>query len=197
MNLFSLHRFEEILERFRLEGVRSDDSHLQLPFSALSHIHGSNRRPLSSATASHLAQKHGLHCNEDAICLPLTGKVSSTEDALVAFLGDLLENDPKPFFEMPRRGAQIPPTHELPRSARWLERFYSNGFLPKEKKPMVIDLAQCPGPYLRSCDDEPLQILDSASQIASLPAGVRPGAVQASVDDGRMDTHMVAALPVT
>ena len=71
---------------------------------------------------------------------------------------------------------------ESPRSSAFLERFYGGNFVPREKK-TVVDLARSQGPFLRSIDEHPLQIIDAASQIASLPAGFRPDAIK-STDEG-------------
>ncbi|MGK0360938.1 MAG: 4-aminobutyrate aminotransferase-like enzyme/GNAT superfamily N-acetyltransferase, partial [Bradymonadia bacterium] len=115
------------------------------------------------------------------------------EDALIQLFEMLLVHDPAAFLKRPERAIHIPQTGEMPRSAQYLDRFYGAGFVPREKKPAVVDLARCQGPFLRSVDAEPLQIIDAASQIASLAAGFRPDAVQAALDEGQFDPFMVGA----
>ncbi len=176
------HRLEEICERFRLRPEVVEGG-LRLPFAALS-----EHAPVESK-----ALDAGLECDGAGVRLPYTTEISALEDRLLAFLGGLLEANPEPFLRRPRAGIQIPAAATLPESAQWLERFYGEGFLPREKKPAVVDLNGCQGAYLRSVDAEPLQIVDAASQIASKAAGFRPDAVQSTLDEGGFDPFMVAA----
>ena len=177
------HRLEEVAERF---GVHvTDDGRIELAALA----------PVAVGDLGARATRAGLSCSDGAIRLDLERprEVERQEEALLAFLSGLLEADPAAFLRMPRRRIEVPKDGSLPRSARWLERFYGDDFLPREKKPAVVDLRRCQGPYLRSVDETPLQIVDAASQIASLAAGFRPGPVQAALDEGEFDPYLVCA----
>ena len=187
-------RFEEAVEQFGgVIEVRGEQA--SLPFRCLEHVRLDGRR-VSPVVLATRAEGAGLEADEVGIVLPLDGDVAQLEDRLTVFLESLLEADPQAFLLMPKPGLSIPVEGTLPQSRAWLERFYGDGFLPREKKPLVVDLRRSQGPYLRSVDEEPLQIIDAASQIATLAAGVRPGRVQASLDDGHMAAHLVAATPV-
>lgn len=188
------HRLEEIGERFGIwlavEGLA-----LKLPFAQLK-VKGGGAR-FDGETLAQMARKHGLESDLDGVILPLLGgdqvETDQLEDQLLSFLVSLLEIDPEAFLTRPKREINQPLDGEMPRSTEILERFYGGQFLPREKKSAVVDLARCQGPFLRSIDDEPLQILDAASQIASLPAGFRPDEVQRDLDDGRYDALVTYA----
>lgn len=187
------HRLEEVAARFgahltlRPEGVT-------LPYEQLAHVrwHG---RALSAAAVKRLAFTRGLLTDDVGIVVAAGGRRSpeSLEDALLGFLEMLLEHDPAAFLKRPAREIQVPQDGSLPRSKAYLDRLYGDDFVPREKKPAVVDLARCQGPFLRSVDDEALQIVDAASQIASLAAGFRPDPAQAALDEGRFDPFLVAA----
>ena len=188
------HRLEEVCERFGLHLEDGKAGTGLLSFSSLSHLNV-DCLPLTVDRASELASEFGLSGSGDGITLPLTGEVDVTqlEDELLSFLQHLLEHDPAAFLKRPETGRLIPDSAELVRSKQWLARFYGTDFIPQEKKPAVIDLRACQGPYLRSVDTPPLQILDAASQISSLPAGFRADRVQSTLDEGNMDEHLIAA----
>ena len=186
------HRLEEVGERFGLWlGVNGLE--LTLPFEQIKVREGGSE--LSSKTLSDLAHRFGIASSSDGLCFSLIegdeNNTHSMELALLGFLTGLLEIDPEPFLTRPKRQIESPVDGKMPRSKVWLERFYGGEFLPREKKPAVVDLARCQGPFLRSIDDEPLQIMDAASQIASLPAGFRPDAAQVDLDDGVYDELML------
>jgi len=155
-------------------------------------LEGRRISPFALSTRAHSV---GLEADESAIVLALDGDIELLEDRLTVFFEHLLEVDPEAFFLMPKPGLEIPASGALPESTAWLERFYGGDFLPREKKPLVVNLRSSQGPYLRSVDDDPLQIIDAASQIATLAAGVRPGRVQSALDNGEMAAHLVAATP--
>lgn len=198
-----LHRLEEVAERFGLplerlsepDGVDADEW-ARLRFSRLADVLVGGRL-LDPLTAAARAKGVGLATDAAGILLPLDGSepIERLEDRLSTFLDGLFRHDPVRFLTMPRRRIEIPAEGTLPRSAALLARFYGEDFLPREKKPAVIDLRRSQGPYLRSIDDEPLQIVDAASQIASHAAGVRPAAAQAAFDEGAFDPYLGAAPP--
>jgi 4-aminobutyrate aminotransferase-like enzyme len=191
------HRLEALAERFGHAVAEADVDHGHIRFAALSRVRV-DARPLDAARARAHAEKAGLDCDADGIRLPWGPDVDvePVEEALQRFFSHLLESDPEAFLVRPARGRRLPASMQLPESAAWLERFYGGDFLPREKKPVVVDLARSGGAYLRSVDRDPLQILDAASQIASLPQGFRAGPVQAALDEGRFDPHLVAAIDV-
>ena len=194
LRLMHRQRLEEVAERFGLffdESVEA--SHVHLPFARFESVRVGGR-PLAAEVAARRAADAGLKVNAEAVVLAITGDgVDHDEDALRRFLGGLAEEDPAAFFSAPAGGIHVPEDGKLPRSAAYLERFYGGQFVPREKKSIVVDLQRSRGPWLRSVDAEPIQIIDAASQIASLPAGFRPGPVQAALDAGHFDAHLLAA----
>jgi succinylglutamic semialdehyde dehydrogenase len=185
------HRAEEIGERFGL-WLEPEAGGLRLPFSQLKVRHGA--APLSPSALAERAREAGLSATEAGVWIdldaPTLAHPEAVEDALLRFLTPLVELDPEPFLARPRRELLAPKDGVMPRSSYWLERFYGGTFLPREKKSLVADLARSQGPYLRSVDDHPLQIIDAASQIASLPGGFRPDLVQSALDEGRLDPYL-------
>ena len=195
MNVFARletqHRLEEVAERFGLRLDVGPDA-VSLPFARLAKVRVA-WRPMDATLGAERARAAGLQVEGEAIHLPLEGDPEALEDALLGFLSTLLEGDPQAFLLMPAARIRIPASGALPESAGWLDRFYGGDFIPREKKNIVVDLRRCQGPYLRSIDDDPIQIIDAASQIASLAAGFRPGRVQAALDEGDFDPFLVAA----
>lgn len=192
-NLATLHRLEEVAARFGTF-LTPTEAGVVLPYAQLAHVrwHG---RPLTPATIKRLAFTRGLAAGDDGVELAIGGPRSADalEEALLGFFELLLLQDPAAFLKRPARAIHIPQDGSLPRSAALLERLYGRDFVPREKKHAVVDLARCQGPFLRSVDDDPLQIVDAASQIASLAAGFRPDQVQAALDEGAFDPYLVAA----
>jgi len=177
------HRAEEVCERFGCWlSIEADVAHLS--WDQLK-VRG-GRGYLSGRELQAYAQRAGLTSNESGLMISLESseRAEHIEEALLRFFDDLMRLDPERFLARPRRELLNPSQGELPRSKRFLDRFYGGDFLPKEKKPLVADLARSQGPFLRSVDERPLQIIDAASQIASLPGGFRPDVVQRDLDDG-------------
>lgn len=191
--LEAVHRLEEVAARF---GVFLDvlDDAVRVPYAALTHVRTYGLQ-LTPHAIKGLAFTCAIDADDDGLLLRFGGQrgTDALEEALLRFFEMLLEQDPAAFLKRPERRICTPQTGEMPRSAGFLKRFYGDDFLPREKKPAVVDLARCQGPFLRSVDDDPLQIVDAASQIASLAAGFRPDAVQAALDDGRFDPFLIAA----
>ncbi len=84
----------------------------------------------------------------------------------------------------------IPAGLELPRSRAMLDRLYRGHFIPQEKKTAVIDLHHCHGSLLTSIDDNPLVLIDAASQIATLGAGFNADAFQNAYDTRALDINI-------
>lgn len=185
------HRLEEVGERFGI-WLEVEGFHLSLPFDQLSIRDGGML--LSASVLAELGHNCGIEADQRSLRFSLVSddqdETLRLEMALLSYLSQLLEIDPEPFLMRPKRRIITPIDGHMPRSKIWLERFYGGEFLPREKKPAVVDLARSQGPFLRSIDDAPLQIMDAASQIASLPAGFRPDAAQLDLDDGIYDPLM-------
>ncbi len=186
------HRLEEVGERFG-KWLEVDGLELLLPYKQIEIRDGGAF--LSNEVLAEMARGFGLSADERGIYFSLRDEDRSEterlEDRLITLMNQLLEIDPEPFITRPKRMILSPHDGKMPRSATWLERFYGGGFLPREKKPAVVDLARSQGPFLRSVDEAPLQIMDAASQIASLPAGFRPDAAQVDLDNGLYDEVML------
>lgn len=177
------HRAEEVCERFGCWlSIDADVAHLS--WHQLK-IRG-GRGYLNEVQLAEYARQAGLEVDPFGLVIQLELEEDPVliEEALLSFFNTLIKLDAEPFLTRPRREIINPPQGKLPRSSQFLERFYGGNFLPKEKKPLVADLARSQGPFLRSVDDPPLQIIDAASQIASLPGGFRPDVTQRDLDDG-------------
>jgi len=184
------HRAEELCERFNC-WLSIEGPHAKLPWAQLKVRGGSGL--LSAAELKGRAERAGLSADDSGLVINLEGgDAEALEEALLSFFEGLLCLDPERFLARPRREILNPPQGALPRSSGFLKRFYGGSYLPQEKKPLVADLARSGGPFLRSVDDEPLQIIDAASQIASLPGGFRPDEAQRDLDDGRFDELLSA-----
>ncbi len=85
----------------------------------------------------------------------------------------------------------VPKDINLPKSQNMLDQLYFNNFVPKDKKEAVIDLKKSSGPFLVSIDDDPLVIIDAASQIASLVSGFSADTFQNSYDIGEFDLSLL------
>ena len=184
------HRLEEVTERFGL-WIEEKGLDLHLPFDQIKVNSGG--MPLTAHVLKTRAQMLGLPTDESGLRFSIREDLNlpQTEDQLLEFFKGLVELDPESFLTRPKREINTPKDGLLPRSTYFLERYYGGGqFCPREKKPAVVDLAKSQGPFLRSVDQPPLQILDAASQIASLPAGFRSHAVQRELDDGTFDQDM-------
>jgi succinylglutamic semialdehyde dehydrogenase len=185
------HRLEEVGERFKL-WIEEKGIYLHLPFKQITVRDGGFR--LTASVLRTQAQSCGLETDDDGVLFDLHHpSIDVIEDALIQWLTQLVLIDPEPFFLRPRRVISSPKDGHLPRSSAFLERFYGGHFVPREKKPAVVDLARSQGPFLRSIDDHPLQIIDAASQIASLPAGFRPDAVQKQLDEGDYNAYLTSS----
>ncbi len=192
------HAFEELLERFGLRPEVGPDGDVTLAWTALEHVRLEGRA-LDPDRAAALARHHGLNSTTEGLALPASAP-EDAEEALLGFLGVLLQADPEAFLRREARHPHVPQSGVLPESRAALERLYggeawapTGGFIPRDKKSPVVDLARCEGPLLRSIDREPLVLLDVGSQIATLPGGFRPDPVQAALDDGRFDAALLTA----
>jgi succinylglutamic semialdehyde dehydrogenase len=187
------HRLEEIAERFDFWlDILSNE--VFLPWAQVKVKDGGFE--LTAEQLMKLAHDAGIHANLQGLSFDLyaTHPIEEDEDRFLAFCVLLLETDPGRFLTRPERQINVPITDAMPRTKAFLERFYGGNFLPREKKPLVADLARSQGPFMKSVDEDPLQIIDAASQIASLPAGFRPDEVQRAYDDGSFD-ELITSCP--
>ncbi|MEE2644265.1 MAG: aldehyde dehydrogenase family protein, partial [Myxococcota bacterium] len=194
------HTIEAICERV---GLWPDRAGISLHLSLRGADFLVDQRPSSAEDLEELLQEVGFSRwervdGEESVRLPfsLQGARADFEREcaqLEALLEALLCLSPERALLLPKRRCEAPQGGVLPRSASYLERFYGGNFLPREKKPAVVDLGRSQGPFLRSIDDAPLQIIDAASQIASLAAGFRPDAAQRALDEGDFEPHLVTA----
>ena len=109
-----------------------------------------------------------------------------------SFLESLLVENPSKVLERQAPGQNAPKGGEMPRSTKTLERLYRGAFVPKERKPAIVDHTRSVGPYLTSIDDDPLCIRDAASQIASLGLGFSPSVYQCALDEGKLSTALLS-----
>ncbi|MEZ4404229.1 MAG: aldehyde dehydrogenase family protein [Kofleriaceae bacterium] len=103
------------------------------------------------------------------------------EDAIEA-ARSLIE-EPRPMtLRRPKGGV-------MPASDRWLIRLYAGDRVVREKKPAVFDHLRSAGPWFVSVDDQPLSVLDSMAQTATVCGGFgEDPVVQALVEGEFGDT---------
>lgn len=94
-----------------------------------------------------------------------------------------LIDEPRPMaLRRPRGG-------KLPVSDSWLIRLYAGDRIVKDKKPAVFDHLRSAGPWFVSVDGEPLSVLDSMSQTATVCGGfAEDPVVQGLIEGGFGDT---------
>jgi len=94
-----------------------------------------------------------------------------------------LIDDPRPM------GLRRPKGGVMPASDRWLIRLYAGDRVVREKKPAVFDHLRSAGPWFVSVDDQPLSVLDSMAQTATVCGGfAEDPVVQALVEGDFGDT---------
>jgi len=103
---------------------------------------------------------------------------------------------PGPPVERETRRVRIPKDGALPRSTALLERMYAGEFIPREKKPLVVDTRRSCGPFMVSADPKPLVVLDACSQIATLTHGFAHPEFHRALYDGRF-AHCLWSNPDT
>lgn len=101
----------------------------------------------------------------------------------------LLKNNPK--FIAKANNINVPQDLYLPKSQMMLDQLYLNNFVPKDKKEAVIDLARSNGAFLASIDDNPLVLIDAASQISSLVAGFNAAKFQDAYDTQKLNASLL------
>lgn len=81
----------------------------------------------------------------------------------------------------------VPENVSIPKSRTMLDRLYKDDFVPAEKKSAVIDLVRSRDAFLVSVDENPLVLLDAASQIATMGTGFLADAYQNAYDNHEFD----------
>jgi RHH-type transcriptional regulator, proline utilization regulon repressor / proline dehydrogenase / delta 1-pyrroline-5-carboxylate dehydrogenase len=84
-----------------------------------------------------------------------------------------------------------PPGGKLPESEAWLARLYAGDRVPKEKKPPVFDHLRSAGPWMVSIDQEPMAVLDSMAQTATVCGGFAEDPVVKAYTEGEFATTLV------
>ncbi len=182
--IFRRHQAEETLESFGVPGTTTEEGSalLDWAFFAEMRLRG---EPVSDESFSGFAKEHGVRVRRDADVLHV--EAFTAQEALQSWLTGLMEENPRPFLARPPLKVHIPATDPLPQSRQWLDRLYAGDFLPREKKPLIVDLRRSRGAYMVSVDRNPLVIQEAMSQIATLPAGFGAPEVEKAIDDGDFD----------
>ncbi|NUN14040.1 MAG: aminotransferase class III-fold pyridoxal phosphate-dependent enzyme [Myxococcales bacterium] len=200
------HRLEELLERYRLEAQFEDGRFCLVPWTHLRPLryrdrlltHSTLRDALEEANISaEFLERDGQLWVAFEYDSPSRRVFDMLEEGLIDWLERLREENPDVFLRAMLPKVRIPQSGDLVQSRQWLERLYAGNFVPRDKKPMVIDHARSHEAYLVSIDEQPLSILDSMSQIATLPAGFNSSALQGALDEGRFDDVLVTAAMTT
>ncbi|MCA9605162.1 MAG: aldehyde dehydrogenase family protein, partial [Myxococcales bacterium] len=109
------------------------------------------------------------------------------------------EEAKRTLFDAPRPlGLRFPKGGDLPESRDWFDRFHAGDrYVLGEKKPPVFDHLRSVGPWMVSVDDEPLAVMDTMSQTATLPAGFAPDAVVRAYVEGDFGDAVTASADTT
>ncbi|MCB9595718.1 MAG: aldehyde dehydrogenase family protein [Sandaracinaceae bacterium] len=109
------------------------------------------------------------------------------------------EEAARTLFDTPRPLAlRFPKGGALPKSDELNERFHAGDrYVLGEKKPPVFDHLRSVGPWMVSVDDEPLSVMDTMSQTATLPAGFAPDAVVRAYVEGDFGDAVTASADTT
>lgn len=113
----------------------------------------------------------------------------SLESRLRELIAQQRAQDVKPHapLQLHSGGVSLPDGGTVPKSDALLERMYEGDFVPREKKPFVVDVRRSFGPYLRSVDEHPVALLDAAGQIATLTHGFSHPGIRRAAYEGRFD----------
>lgn len=191
------HRVEEACEPYGLYPEVTDNGEVTIPVSQLAT--GEVPEPLVPALLAELEQRGvAARVKDDLVRFTLGSGAASSRAAaehLAGALHAIRHLHPARFLGRRKQGAHVPHQDqlELPRSRAMLDRLVGTDFVPDDKKPSVIDQYRSTGPYLASIDDDPLVILDAASQIASHAGGMNPPMVLEALHTGRFGRHPIEA----
>jgi succinylglutamic semialdehyde dehydrogenase len=187
-------RVEGILERYRvpIDDVRGPDVLVPLPALRALRLEGAvldgqrlveRLEPYARIEQPHLVVTAPAPEGQEAFCTRLK-----------AVFDQVARENPIHTAGYPAPGVSRPSGGQLPRSEALLRRMYQADFVPREKKTAVIDLSRSEGAFLRSVDEDPLALVDSASQIASLGLGFQPGVFLRALDEGDVGPWLLGNL---
>jgi succinylglutamate-semialdehyde dehydrogenase len=190
--LVARHRLEATLERYHLpiDDVRGGD--------VLVPVHRLRALDLRNAPFDPQlfveACAPGVRLEEPWLVLsaPSAEEDGAFYEKLLPFLEELARENPIDLGGYPSQRVRRPAGGVLPRSDALLRRLYRGDFVPRERKTAVIEHNRTEGAYLRSVDDEPLVLLDAASQIASIGLGFQPGTYLRALDEGELGDALLA-----
>lgn len=180
------HEIEKI---FEAAGIHSDEAALdRLIYSTSSFNLGLEKEPFFAGLKEIFG--NNIEINNTHLVFLLDTKLNAVLDIFENYVENhaakhgLVLSKPIPLK------MHIPENLEMPRSRAMLDRLYRGNFVPKEKKTPVIDLHQCHGSFLTSVDDNPLVLIDAASQIATLGAGFNADTFQNAYDTRVLDINI-------
>ena len=188
------HDVEAAFERHRIP-VQVRGPNVTVPQSAMAGLR-IGHLPLTPKTlASALGERARVIGTSVVMAVPNPAEepvCRAFEKQLRSALGQIAASNPGRMLGHKHRKIRIPKGGHLPRSEVFLRRLYEGGKVPVEKKTPVVDLLGTEGPILRSVDDEPLAILDAASQISSLGLGFQPSCFSRALDEGELGDALLA-----
>jgi len=188
------HRLEEACEPYRLFPQLADSGELRI---ALDQFAGEAElsRTLADALGGALTDAGFAAAIQDAELVVAPAGATDLADALDDALYAIRPLAPSRFLGRFSQGAHVP--HDdagealsVPRSDVLRARLIAGDFMPDDKKPPVLDLHRSSGPYLASVDDEPLILLDAASQIATHAGGLNPPEILEALWTGDFDDYL-------
>lgn len=106
-------------------------------------------------------------------------------------LANHMDNNKLSNLRKSRQSINTPKDMHTPRSRAMLHRLYRDNFVPQEKKSLVPDLLNSKGAFLTSIDDDPLVIIDAASQIATIGAGFNADQFLNAYDTNQLDLALI------
>lgn len=186
------HRLEAMLESYRIpiDDVRGPD--VLVPVHALRALRLKDAVLEPQKVAEAVAPHARVDLPHLVLVAPDEEEAPRFFERLRALLDEVARENPIHMNGYPPQAVRRPLGGRLPRSEALLRRLYQGEFVPREKKAPVIDLSRSEGAYLRSVDDEPLVLVDAASQIASLGLGYQPGTFLRAIDEGDLGEALLA-----
>lgn len=185
------HELELLLERFRIpiDDVRGAD--ILVPVHALRILRWREQVLAPERLLAPLEPYVHIRLPHLVLTTPEVGDEQMWFAALRETLKEIALENPIQIAGYPAQGIRRPMGGRLPRSESLLRRLYQGNFVPREKKSPVIDLGTSEGAYLRSVDEDPLEIIDAASQIATLGLGFQPGVFLRALDENSLTPHLI------
>lgn len=191
--LVARHELEALLERYRIAFDDVFGASLRVPASSFAGLRLGGQSFGIAEVDARLGQAATVreHCVVLSVPAGRDGQSKFLADT-EAMLEELVDENPHQFLALLEPRINQPAGGEMPRSAAMLRRLYRGDFFPQEKKTPVVDLYKSHGSYLVSIDEDPLVIVDAASQIASLGVGFGDGVFMKALDEGAFDDVLAA-----